>query len=77
MSARLGQIPELVQAISALGSPQISVALMQSCRGFFNLLAPLIWEHVKGAEIVFALAEGTDIVVEKDYQSVYIVSSPY
>jgi hypothetical protein len=61
MSARLGQIPELIQAVSSLGGPRTSVALMLSCKDFFNLLAPLLWKDLKGAEILFSLVEGAKI----------------
>jgi hypothetical protein len=74
MSARLGQIPELVQAVSRLAGPKASIGLMRSCRGFFDLLAPLVWEHVKGAEVVFSLVQGSNIVVYEDNKSLYIVS---
>jgi hypothetical protein len=75
MAARLGQIPELIQAVSRLAGPKASIGLMRSCRGFFDLLAPLVWEHVKGAEVVFSLVRGSKIVVHEDDTSVIIVSS--
>jgi hypothetical protein len=64
MSARLGQIPELIQAVSTLASPQTSVALMLSCKSFFDLLAPLLWGDLKGAEILFTLVQGAKVTVE-------------
>jgi hypothetical protein len=61
MSAKLGQIPELIQAVSSLASPKTSVALMLSCKSFFDLLAPLLWDDLRGAEILFSLVEGAEI----------------
>jgi hypothetical protein len=58
MSELLGQIPELIQAISNLARPKTSVALMLSCRSYFDLLAPLLWENLTGAEILLSLIDG-------------------
>ncbi|KAG8744364.1 hypothetical protein FRC10_010251 [Ceratobasidium sp. 414] len=63
MSVMLGQIPELIQALSKFADSKTSVALMLSCKGFFNILAPLVWEMLKGSEIVFSLIAGAKITV--------------
>jgi hypothetical protein len=73
MTAILSQIPELIQAVSNIAGPKSSVALMLSCKGFFDLLAPLLWENMTGAEILFSLIEGANIVVGQP-KAIHIVS---
>ncbi|KAG8713300.1 hypothetical protein FRC08_013432 [Ceratobasidium sp. 394] len=63
MSAMLGQIPELVQAIFKSCDAKTSIVLMLSCKGFFNTLAPLVWGTLRGSEIVFSLIEGAKITI--------------
>ncbi|KAG9096714.1 hypothetical protein FRC06_008405 [Ceratobasidium sp. 370] len=70
MSTKLGQIPELIIAVAEASDPSTRVMLMLVCSGFFDLIMPLVWQKVQGAERLFSLIEGAAIVISPKLISV-------
>ncbi|KAG8713297.1 hypothetical protein FRC08_013429 [Ceratobasidium sp. 394] len=64
MSTKLGQIPELVIDIAEASDSGTRVMLMRVCSGFFDLVMPLTWQKVKGAEKLFSLIEGAVVKID-------------
>ncbi|QRW10404.1 leucine-rich repeat protein [Ceratobasidium sp. AG-Ba] len=64
MSARIVQLPELIEQIYIEAAFSTTLPLMLTCRGFFDALVPLAWKAVIGCEQILSLIEGTLVAKE-------------
>ncbi|KAG8758436.1 hypothetical protein FRC12_010013 [Ceratobasidium sp. 428] len=69
MSTRLDHVEELVLMISRFSDSRTRVALLLTCKRFFDWVVPVVWKKVKGAEILLSLIEGAEVEKSEEHTS--------